>query len=104
MSTKSNAIKPREVTDPASLAIETAAMDGGITEGDLEARYILDENPHRQTSFEELRDEMIRWGRACVGGEFGERSVNSPDGDPERFLARETTRLSGQQIWRGDQA
>lgn len=55
MFTKSNATKPRVVTDLASLAIETAAMDGGMTEGDLDAHYLLDEKPDAQTSFEELR-------------------------------------------------
>jgi hypothetical protein len=79
MSNKSNSTKTPEVIDRAGLAVETASMDGGMTEVDLEARYLLDENPDRQTSFDELQDAMIRWGMARVGVEFGQRSAISPE-------------------------
>ena len=36
MSNKSNSTRTREVIDRAGLAVETASMDGGMTEVDLE--------------------------------------------------------------------
>jgi hypothetical protein len=76
MSNKSNSTKTGEVNDLAKLAVETAAKDGGMIAVDLEARRLLDDNPDCRISFDELRDEIARWGLArgvCV--EFGQRAA-----------------------------
>jgi hypothetical protein len=74
MSLKAKSVESGQVLDLATLAVEGAAMDGGMIAADMEARRLLDAHPDCQISFEVLRDTIARLAVArgvCI--EYGLR-------------------------------